>query len=157
MRNNDEGSQPPDPRCDHHSRRVIRLQWPYPEASIVRARLVSENGSRFDVSPLYRIAAGWAFSICRECAKRGAVALDSRGALSVYDIMSTCRWPFATLGVPSAVVLALGVGVSEIESPLALLAFAVTVLTLGIFTISRLTTPPHSLEIAAGVEIAAGA
>jgi hypothetical protein len=150
MRNGDEGSQPPAPLCDHDGRRVIRLRWPYAEASIVRARLVTENGSHFDVSPLYRIAAGWAFSICRECAKRGAAALDSRGALAIYDVMRACRWPCAALGVPSAVVLALGMGVSAIEWPLALLAFALAVLTLGIFTISRLTTPPCPLEIAAG-------
>jgi hypothetical protein len=100
------------------------------------------------VSPLYRIASGWAFSICRECAKRGAVALDSRGVLAVYDVLSACRWPFATVGMPSAVVLALGVGVSLIEWPLALLAFAVMVLTLGIFTISRLLTAPCPLETA---------
>jgi hypothetical protein len=150
MRNGDEGSQPPDPRCDHDSRRVIRLRWQYPEASIVRARLVSENGSRFDVSPLYKIAAGWAFSICRECAKRAAVALDARGAMAVYDVMGACRWPFATVAMPSAVAVALGVGVSLIEWPLALLAFTMTVLTTGIFTISRLLTAPCPSETAVG-------
>ena len=67
----DEAPRPePKPRCDHKSRRVIRLRWPYVEASIVRARLVTETGSQFDVSPLYRMDAGWAFTICRECAKR---------------------------------------------------------------------------------------
>jgi hypothetical protein len=139
-----------DQRCDHDSRRVIRLRWPYAEANIIRARLVTENGNRFDVSPLYSIAAGWAFSICRECAKRGAVALDSRGALAIYDVMRAGRWPCAALGVPAAVVVALGVGISAIEWPLALLAFAVTVLTLGIFTISRLLTTPYPVEIVAG-------
>jgi len=129
---------------------VIRLRWPYAEASIVRARLVSETGTRFDVSPLFRIASGWAFSICRECAKRTAMALDARGAMAVYDIMSACRWPFATVGMPSAVALALGVGVSLIQWPLALLAFTMTVLTLGIFTISRLLTAPCPLETVVG-------
>jgi hypothetical protein len=148
MRNGDEGSQPPEPCCEHKSRRVIRLRWPYAEANIVRARLVTENGSRFDVSPLYRIAAGWAFSICQECAKRSALAVDSRGALTVYDVLRAWRWPFATVGVPCAVVLALGVGISEIEWPLALLPFAVTVLTLGILTISQLLTRPSPVEIA---------
>ena len=151
MRNGDEDSQllgPPP--CAHDDRRVIRLHWPYAEASIVRARLVTENGSRFDVSPLYKIAAGWAFSICRECAKRAAVALDARGAMAVYDVMCVCRWPFATVGMPSAVVLALGVGISLIQSPLALLAFTMMVLTLGIFTISRLLTASWPLETAVG-------
>jgi hypothetical protein len=150
MRNGDQGSQPPDPCCDHDSRRVIRLRWPYAEASIVRTRLVTENASQFDVSPLYRTAAGWAFSICRECARRGAVALDSRGALAIYDVLRACRWPCAARGVPSAVVLALGVGVSAIEWPPTLLGFAMTVLTLGIFAISRLLTTPCALETTAG-------
>jgi hypothetical protein len=65
----------PEPHCDHTARRVILLRWPYPEAVIVRARLVTDTGGQFDVSPLYRAEAGWAFSICRECVKRGAAAL----------------------------------------------------------------------------------
>ena len=64
-----------DQSCDHNGRRVIRLRLPYGEVSVVRARLVTENGSQFDVSPVYRIDAGWAFSICRECAKRSLIAL----------------------------------------------------------------------------------
>jgi hypothetical protein len=64
-----------DRRCDHDSRRVIRLRWPYAEANIIRARLVTENGNHFDVSPLYETKTGWAFSICRECAKRTAIAV----------------------------------------------------------------------------------
>jgi hypothetical protein len=59
----------PRRRCDHADRRVIRLRWPYAEAGIVRARLVTENGHRFAVSPLFSIDGGWAFSICRECAR----------------------------------------------------------------------------------------
>jgi hypothetical protein len=65
----------PDPRCDHKSRRVIRLRWPYAEANLVRARLISDTGSRFEVSPLYEMEGGWAFSICRECAQHGVLAL----------------------------------------------------------------------------------
>jgi len=63
------------PRCDHAGRRVIHLRWPYVEASIVRARLVADTGNQFDVSPLYRAEGCWAFTICRECAKRGIVAI----------------------------------------------------------------------------------
>jgi hypothetical protein len=72
---NEPLSPEPEPHCDHTARRVIRLRWPYPEAMVVRARLVTDTGGQFDVSPLYRADAGWAFSICRECAMRGAVAL----------------------------------------------------------------------------------
>jgi hypothetical protein len=72
---NEPLSPEPEPHCDHTARRVIRLRWPYAEAIVVRARLVTDTGGQFDVSPLYRADAGWAFSICRECAKREAVAL----------------------------------------------------------------------------------
>lgn len=65
----------PEPSCIHKSRRVIRLRWRYAEASIVRTRLVTETGARFDVSPLYRTEAGWAFAICPECGKRTVLAL----------------------------------------------------------------------------------
>jgi hypothetical protein len=65
----------PEQHCDHAGRRVIRLRWPYVEASIVRARLVADTGNQFDVSPLYRAEGCWAFSICRECAKRGIAAI----------------------------------------------------------------------------------
>ena len=54
---------------------MIHLRWPYVEASIVRARLVADTGNQFDVSPLYRAEGCWAFTICRECAKRGIVAI----------------------------------------------------------------------------------
>jgi hypothetical protein len=57
-----------DPRCDHNTRRVIRLSLPYGEASTVRARLVTEAGVPVEASPLYRVETGWAFTICHECA-----------------------------------------------------------------------------------------
>lgn len=81
-------SREPGARCDHKSRREIRLRWPYPEARIVRARLISETGTRFDVSPLYEIDGGWAITICRECAKTPAVSPcdlppDPRGGVKV--------------------------------------------------------------------------
>jgi hypothetical protein len=72
---NEPCSPEPEPHCDHTARRVIFLRWPYPEAMVVRARLVTDTGGRFDVSPQYRAEQGWAFSICRECAERGAVAV----------------------------------------------------------------------------------
>jgi hypothetical protein len=68
-------SREPEARCDHKSRRVIRLRWPYPEARIVRARLVSDTGTQFDVSPLYETDEGWAITMCRECAKARGAAL----------------------------------------------------------------------------------
>jgi hypothetical protein len=71
----DASSQAPDRPCDHCSRRVIRLWWPHADATIIRVRFATEHGSQFDVSPLYKTEGGWAFSICRECAKRTAVAL----------------------------------------------------------------------------------
>jgi hypothetical protein len=61
---------PHDHDCDHADRRVIRLRLPYVEATMVRTRLVTETGMQYDVSPLYRMDHGWAFSMCRECAKR---------------------------------------------------------------------------------------
>jgi hypothetical protein len=81
-------SREPGARCDHTSRREIRLRWPYPEARIVRARLISETGTRFDVSPLYEIDGGWAITICRECAKTPTVSPcdrppDPRGGVKV--------------------------------------------------------------------------
>jgi hypothetical protein len=76
MKNSDEltsGDQ--GPGCDHESRRVIRLHLPYVEARMVRARLVTETGVPVEPSPLYRTDAGWAFTLCRECAQRGVLAL----------------------------------------------------------------------------------
>jgi hypothetical protein len=126
----------PRRRCDHADRRVIRLRWPYAEAGIVRARLVAENGHRFAVSPLFRIDGGWAFSICRECARRGAVNLEV--------VLVIHRWLIGAVGAPLAVALAMGAVVTAIESPVALFACAVPVLTLGIFTIGRTLTGPGS-------------
>jgi len=42
---------------------------------MVRARLVTETGVPVEPSPLYRTDAGWAFTLCRECAQRGVLAL----------------------------------------------------------------------------------
>lgn len=75
MKQGDEVTRPePDPRCDHDSRRVIGLSLPYGEASMVRARLVTEAGVPVEGSPLYSTDSGWAFTICRECATRGVLA-----------------------------------------------------------------------------------
>jgi hypothetical protein len=71
----DASGQDPDRLCDHCSRRVIRLWWPYADASIIRVRFATENGGQFGVSPLYKTEGAWAFSICRECAKRTMTAL----------------------------------------------------------------------------------
>jgi hypothetical protein len=87
-------SREPGARCDHKSRREIRLRWPYPEARIVRARLISETGTRFDVSPLYEIDGGWAITICRECAKTPAVSLALAIFLLILAVASRSRWQY---------------------------------------------------------------
>jgi hypothetical protein len=57
-----------DQRCEAQSHRVIRLRFPYGEANVVRARLISELGAD-SVSPLRRGATGWVIVLCRECAR----------------------------------------------------------------------------------------
>ena len=42
---------------------------------MVRARLATETGVPVDVSPLSRADGSWVFTICRECAKRSALAM----------------------------------------------------------------------------------
>jgi hypothetical protein len=74
-----------DPRCDHDTRRVIRLSLPYGEASTVRVRLVTEAGVPIEASPLYRVETGWAFTICHECAgvaRAFHLPLDPSGAVT---------------------------------------------------------------------------
>jgi hypothetical protein len=117
---------------------VIHLRWPYAEAHVVRARLLVETGSRFEVSPLFRTDGGWAFSICRECAMRRALVL------AVLFLIR--RWLLGALAVPLAVVLTLGAVVTVIESPLALLACATAVLALGIFVIGRILPRPAHIR-----------
>jgi hypothetical protein len=76
MNNGEHVSSPgPDRRCTHETRRVIRLRLPLVEASMVRARLATETGVPVDVSPLSRVDGSWMFTMCRECAKRSALAM----------------------------------------------------------------------------------
>ena len=130
----DSSSHLPRRLCDHDDRRMIHLRWRYPEAEVVRARLLAETGRRFEVSPLFRVDGGWAFSICRECATRRALVL------AVFFLVR--RWLIGALAVPFAVAAALGAVVSEIESPLPLIACAMAVLTLGILVIRRILPGP---------------
>jgi hypothetical protein len=76
MSNGDRVSSPsPDRRCTHETRRVIHLHLPLVEASMVRARVATETGAPVDVSPLSRADGSWVFTMCRECARRSALAI----------------------------------------------------------------------------------
>jgi hypothetical protein len=57
----------PGERCGDPDHRVVRLRFSYTEASIIRARLISDMGAD-RVSRLRRTDGGWAMVICRECA-----------------------------------------------------------------------------------------
>jgi hypothetical protein len=127
-------SAPPRRGCSHEDRRVIRLNWPYAEARVVRARLVAETGRRFEVSPLFRTDGDWAFSICRDCATRRALAL------AVFFLVR--RWLIGALAVPFVIAVALGAVVTAIESPLLLIVCALAVLTLGMFVIGCILPGP---------------
>jgi hypothetical protein len=59
----------PSRRCDDGSHRILNVTWPYPEAQVIHARLVSALGAG-RVSPLRRVDEGWEIIICRRCVRR---------------------------------------------------------------------------------------
>jgi hypothetical protein len=58
-----------DERCDDSSHRVLNVTFPYAEAQVVRARLISALGAD-RVSQLRRTEDGWEIVICRRCIRR---------------------------------------------------------------------------------------
>jgi hypothetical protein len=68
----DQGSNTPTNICRGPNHRAIPLRFPYAEARVIHARLISEMGAERVSRRLRKTESGWEVVICRECAKRNA-------------------------------------------------------------------------------------
>jgi hypothetical protein len=70
-----ESSRP----CRNPSHRVIPIRFPYIDADVIRAKLVSQLGSE-RVSRLRRSVGQWTVVICTECARHDVAGADCEQA-----------------------------------------------------------------------------